>query len=146
MQVSYFKTYSSKKVKQAVRKIQLNTLNENALLNHRLQAKEKEAPTKFELTPELKKRLSQNRKKLGRKSKASKVALKSEWVRALFPEQESSQIISESTTATLEKLPLKPKQQHNLKQDRELLVLKYQGNCKDPYYQLRNVSHISYIQ
>ena len=97
------------------------------------------------LSTRLKKRIADNRQKLLRKPATKKIKLRKEIMR-LLTGVDNRQKDNTKNGTTIKSIPIKryTNQDAYMLKDRDLKVLKYLGNDRDPYYQLRNINHVSY--
>ena len=143
MQVTNFKTYSSKNVRKAIEKLQLNTLGSSDINQLR---KSSHKPVKIlpiqEYSLKLNKRIQDNRNKLIRNPKSkSRFKVRPEVLKALLGDN----MESKNTEISVKSLPLKQYSNQDAfrLRDRQRNVLKYLSNDKDPYFQLRHNNYLT---
>ncbi len=143
MQVTNFKTYSSKDVRKAIEKLQLNTLGPSN--THQLR-RSTERPVKIlpiqEYSLKLNKRIQHNRNKLAHKPRSkSRFKVRPEVLEALLGNNTEPQ----NTEISVKSIPLKQYSNQDAfrLRDRHKNVLKYLSNDKDPYFQLRHNNYLT---
>ena len=138
MQLTNFKTYSSKNVRKAVEKLQLNTLSSLNLnqLRHSGDKDSKIIPI-HEFSLKLNKRIQRNRNKLAHSPRSKpRFKVRPEVLKALLGDN----IDPQNKEISVKSIPLKQYSNQDAfrLRDRQRNVLKYLSNEKDPYFQLRH--------
>lgn len=138
MQLTYFKTYSSTSVRKAIEKLQLNTLDFSGLKKQERNSRESSQFISLKtFSSKLNQRIVQNRNKLSRNpTSKSRLRIRPEVLEALLGSERELQ----SCEVNIKSLPLKrySNQDAFRLRDRKINVLKYLGNDRDPYFQLRH--------
>lgn len=138
MQVTYFKTYSSKSVRKAIEKLQFHTLELSGLKQIKQDNQDQSHTINMsQYGTRLRKTINQNRQKLVRSVNTKpKFRIRPEVLKALVGSRE----VQQTSEISIKSLPLKKYSNQDAfrLRDRQRNVLKYLGNDRDPYFQLRH--------
>lgn len=138
MQVTYFKTYSSKSVRKALEKLQFHTLELSGLKQKKQDNQEQINTLNIsQYSTRLRRIINQNRQKLAKSGNTkTRFKIRPEVIEALIGSRE----VQQTSEISIKSLPLKKYSNQDAfrLRDRQRNVLKYLGNDRDPYFQLRH--------
>ena len=141
MKVNQYKTYSMKKILNLVQNTKPGISNTQipSGLGRVLKYGESDAALQLPHSAKLRDRLAQNRVKLKKQLSQPKTIIRPEVLNALMVQPQTSP----KETSTLQAIPLKKYSNQDTFQQKDLerKTMRYLGNSRDPFFQVRNVNH-----
>jgi len=146
MKITSFKTYSIAKILKSIPRVQLSTLDSPPPPGlKKTEQTEKPLPiSQMPYSSKLRERLAKNQLKLKRESGANRLQIRPEVLEALMVQPEKSG----PEAPSIQSIPLKrySNQDSYSRQNVERKTMRYLSNARDPFFQVRNISHYTVVE